>query len=136
MATTRLSPSATPGRNYNFTAKGVPATGPHTGDFTRLSTTATPGKRYSFTAKTSVGAHSGTFTRLSITATPGRRYSFNAKDAVEVVVEIGPRPDLADQGSADAAVVRLTLPLTEWFELEEEELIEIVQMLMMTGLIE
>jgi len=50
--------------------------------YTQLSPIATPGKRYSFSAKTAAEAEerpAGTFTALSVLALPGPIHSFLAK---------------------------------------------------------
>jgi len=80
MPYTRLSITATPGRNYSFSAKDLwdPDT-PRPADilFTNISVTATPGRRYNFSPR---GKVSKRFTELSIQAIPGRIHSFIAKD--------------------------------------------------------
>jgi hypothetical protein len=56
VSTTRLSITATPGKNYRgFTPKTAagPPSGPHTGGpFTQLQVYGVPGQRFAFTAKT------------------------------------------------------------------------------------
>lgn len=86
MATTRLSTTATPGRNYSFSPKsGSP--GPHTGEFTKLSTIAVPGRKQTFAPKSPAAGHTGEFTKLSTIAVPGRKQNFVAKTAAVEVVQ-------------------------------------------------
>ena len=76
MPYTRLSTTASPGRNYAaFQAKAISTKArDHEDSFTRLSVTATPGRRYI------LGKHSGkVFTELSVQAVPGRQHNFIAK---------------------------------------------------------
>jgi len=54
--------------------------------YTQLSPTATPGKRYSFSAKTPAVGEKGAdlFTSLSVMAIPGQRHLFLPKTLAEI----------------------------------------------------
>ena len=83
---TQLSPTATPGRRYSFSAKS--GGGEHTGDFTELGVLGVPGPRHSFSAKDPAAGigHSGEFTYLAVYGTPGGRHEFSAKTPSDIVI--------------------------------------------------
>jgi len=79
MATTRLSVTGVPGRQYaGFAAKrGI-------GIFTRLSVMGVPGRGYGVFEAKPIDSRLGIFTRLSVMGVPGRRYGvFVAKPGGE-----------------------------------------------------
>ncbi len=78
---TQLSPTATPGRRYSFSAKTPESGGKGVGPFTSLSVSGVPGRIHTFSAKTpeSGGKGAGLFTSLSVLGVPGQRHSFLAK---------------------------------------------------------
>ena len=127
---TQLSPTATPGKRYSFSPKSAAGSGPHTGTFTALSVLGTPGQIHSFVAKgvTPAGPHTGLFTALSVMAVPGGMHVFTAKGSGLVVV-----PDRKFYESS-----------SQWFEvwqesdhdLEEKELMEIIQILCVSGVLD
>lgn len=133
MAVTRLSVAATPGRNYSFSAKAS-ATGEHTGEFTHLSVAATPGPKSSFTAKTAADVgHSGEFTHLGPTGTPSRRYSFTAKTEASGDIEVIVTRANPVNGTPD---IRTVVNIDGHLAAEEDDIIEIIQILLMTGIFE
>lgn len=98
MSYTRLSITATPGRNYPaFQPKDLwepLSPRPDNGPFTEQSVTALPGQIHSFSAKDlwepfEPRPDNGPFTDQSVTAVPGKRHSFLAKDLWE---PLSPRP--------------------------------------------
>ena len=131
---TQLSPTATPGKRYSFSAKteaAAPA-GPHTGLFTELSSMALPGPIHSFSAKTEAaapaGPHTGLFTALSAMALPGMRHSFTAKK--EYVPSTG-EVVFGSMGNIE----EIRLPGRTRTKREEREIIEIMTIIAKSGIL-
>jgi len=115
--------------------------------YTQLSLTATPGHRYAFVAKArAVGPHTGLFTTLSVLALPGAIYSFVAK-ILEVPVPTsyagaGPgrrkRVDPFYQAYAEHHERREVqrAEIKAKILLEEKELMEIIQIVCTSGVLD
>ena len=148
MAITQLSPSATPGKRYSFSAKdeAAPEAGPHTGTFTELSVTATPGPIHSFSAKDAAapvaGPHTGLFTELSVLALPGQRHSFSAKTEAEIVIppsipiDIEPAAPTGSPGLTLQPDYRPGKKLKSRVLKEDDELMELAAYIVASGILE
>ena len=156
MSYTRLSLTATSGRNYStfqakaastaerhhehtFTRLSVTATpgrqyilGHHSGrKFTELSVQAVPGRQHNFIAKTPAvppaGRPPGIFTQLSVVALPGKRFAFLAKAEAPIVV-----PDVTKKFSLHGADQQRHALLLR----DDEEILEFIVTITTAGLLE
>jgi hypothetical protein len=134
MAYTQLSPSATPGGRYSFTAKSAVS---HTGLFTELTVSGVPGQRRSFASKDpGVAPHTGLFTELSAMAVPGMRHLFAAKDPYTPPTPVPPEPPAPSPGGGGGGLIsypadRIARPKEKkdpWAQAraEDEELLKIL----------
>lgn len=142
MATyTQLSPIASPGKRYSFSAKGLATGEKGEGPFTRLSVLASPGSIHSFSAKEPAipsGKGEGPFTTLSVLGIPGMLHVFVAKEFTEPAVPPPPPPPIPSGGGTWLYSKRYDEyeykdPLRKRRIREDREMIEIITTIVLPG---